>query len=104
MMTVICCAFQRLPAKMSSVLDLSPVHLKEVSVQNLTGEVKNIMTRSEKHRKGFRYGFVGWSNYLKAWNIKIGAELFFEFNNSSKVLTLTKVVEKRCVKKKKLRA
>ncbi|XP_021986055.1 uncharacterized protein LOC110882312 isoform X1 [Helianthus annuus] len=94
----------RLPAKMSSVLDLSPVHLKEVSVQNLTGEVKNIMTRSEKHRKGFRYAFVGWSNYLKAWNIKIGAELFFEFNNSSKVLTLTKVVEKRCVKKKKLRA
>ncbi|MFS7954150.1 hypothetical protein Hanom_Chr07g00626891 [Helianthus anomalus] len=49
----------RIPAKMSSMLDLSPDHLKEVRVQNLKGEVKNIMTRSEKHRKGFRYGFVG---------------------------------------------
>ncbi|XP_021975568.2 uncharacterized protein LOC110870698 [Helianthus annuus] len=94
----------RLPPKMSSVLDLSPTNLKEVSVQNRTGEVNFIMTRSEKNRKGFRYAFVGWSNYLKAWNIKMGAELFFEFNNSSKVLTLTKVVEKRGVKKKKSRA
>ncbi|KAJ0733053.1 putative transcription factor B3-Domain family [Helianthus annuus] len=94
----------RLPPKMSSVLELSPTNLKEVSVQNQTGEVNFIMTRSEKNRKVFRYAFVGWSNYLKAWNIKMGAELFFEFNHSTKVLTLTKVVEKRGVKKKKSRA
>ncbi|MFS7960267.1 hypothetical protein Hanom_Chr08g00701211 [Helianthus anomalus] len=56
----------RLPAKVSSLLDLSHDNLKKVRVQNLTGEVKKIMTRSEKHRKGFRYGFVGWSGYLKA--------------------------------------
>ncbi|MFS7898974.1 hypothetical protein Hanom_Chr00s037565g01773071 [Helianthus anomalus] len=103
-MTGICCAFQRIPAKMSSMLDLSPNHLKEVRVQNMKGEVKNIMTRSEKHGKGLRYGFVGWSTCLKTWKIKMGAELFFEFNNSSKLLRLTKVVEKHCVKKKKLRA
>ncbi|KAM0033274.1 putative transcription factor B3-Domain family [Helianthus debilis subsp. tardiflorus] len=94
----------RIPAKMSTVLDLSPDNLKEVRVQNMKGEVKNIMTRSEKHGKGFRYGFVGWSTCLKTWKIKMGAELFFEFNNSSKLLRLTKVVEKHCVKKKKLRA
>ncbi|KAJ0805452.1 putative transcription factor B3-Domain family [Helianthus annuus] len=93
----------RLPPKMTSVLDLSPTNLKEVSVQNMTGEVNFIMTRSEKNRKAFRYAFVGWLNYLKAWNIKMGAEMFFEFNNSSKVLTLTKVVEKRGVKNKKAR-
>ncbi|KAJ0496061.1 putative transcription factor B3-Domain family [Helianthus annuus] len=94
----------RLPAKVSSVLDLSPDNLKEVRVQNLTGEVKNIMTTSKKHRKGFRYGFVGWSSYLKAWKIKIGSELFFEFYKSTKLLRLSKVVEKGCVKKKNLRA
>ncbi|MFS7910774.1 hypothetical protein Hanom_Chr02g00110141 [Helianthus anomalus] len=62
------------------------------------------MTRSKKHRRGFRYGFVGWSGYLKAWKINIGAELFFEFHKSSKLLRLSKVVEKGCVKKKNLRA
>ncbi|MFS8024700.1 putative transcription factor B3-Domain family [Helianthus anomalus] len=46
----------RLPTDVSSVLDLSPGNLKEVRAQNLGGEVKKFMTRSEKHGKGFRYG------------------------------------------------
>ncbi|KAJ0815480.1 putative transcription factor B3-Domain family [Helianthus annuus] len=92
----------RLPTDVSSVLDLSPGNLKEVRIQNLRGEVKKLMTRSEKHGKGFRYGLVGWSTYLKACKISFGVELFFEFHKSSKLLMLSKVVHK--VKNKKSRA
>ncbi|KAF5755830.1 putative transcription factor B3-Domain family [Helianthus annuus] len=81
----------RLPTDVSSVLDLSPGNLKEVRVQNLRGKVKKFMTRSEKHGKGFRYGLVGWSAYLKACKISFGVELFFEFHKSSKLLILSKL-------------
>ncbi|KAJ0634437.1 putative transcription factor B3-Domain family [Helianthus annuus] len=94
-MAGICCVFQRLPTDVSSVLDLSPGNLKEVRIQNLRGEVKKLMTRSEKHGKGFRYGLVGWSAYLKACKISFGVELFFEFHKSSKLLILSKVKKQK---------
>ncbi|KAJ0447861.1 putative transcription factor B3-Domain family [Helianthus annuus] len=90
----------RLPTDVSSVLDLSPGNLKEVRVQNLRGEVKKFMTRSEKHGKWFRYGLVGWSAYLKACKISFGVELFFGFHKSSKLLIFSKVAHK--VRKKVL--
>ena len=78
---------------MSSELELSPGNLIEVMVKNPKGEIKKLMTRSEKHATGFRYGFYGWSDYLKGCEINDGDELWFEFHKSTKLLVLSKVVK-----------
>ncbi|MFS8004188.1 hypothetical protein Hanom_Chr13g01222751 [Helianthus anomalus] len=67
-------------------------------IQNLKGEVHELLTRSEKHDTGFRYRFVGSPAYLRSCNIVFGDELSFEFHNSTKLLKMTKVVH--TVKKK----
>ncbi|MFS7951075.1 hypothetical protein Hanom_Chr07g00590691 [Helianthus anomalus] len=62
-------------------------------IQNLKGEVQELMIRSEKSNTGFRYCFVRWAAYLRSCNIMFGDELAFEFHNSTQLLKqLTKVV------------
>ncbi|MFS7904570.1 hypothetical protein Hanom_Chr01g00037661 [Helianthus anomalus] len=45
-------------------LDLHTDNLKPVKIQNLKGEVEELLTRSEKANSGFRYIIVGWPAYL----------------------------------------